>query len=144
MVLGTPTYAIPPWMARKYPEVRAERRTGQRIPYGHRQDADYSHPAFRYLAERVVRKVVGRYVDHPSVIGYQVDNEPGMELFHNRGAFHTFVDRLREKYGDVETLNERWGSSTGRTGSAAGTSCGRPTATPRRPTTSRGAASSPR
>ena len=109
VILGTPTYAIPPWLARKYPEVRAERRTGVRIPYGHRQDADYSHPAFRFHADRVVRRVVGRYVDHPAIIGYQVDNEPGMELFHNRGAFETFVDRLRERYGDVSTLSDRWG-----------------------------------
>ena len=109
VILGTPTYAMPPWLARKYPEVRAERRTGERIPYGHRQDADYSHPAFRFHADRVVRQVVGRYVDHPAIIGYQVDNEPGMELFHNHGAFETFVDRLRERYGDAETLSDRWG-----------------------------------
>ena len=109
VILGTPTYAMPPWLVRKYPEVRAERRTGERIPYGHRQDADYSHPAFRFHADRLVREVVGRYVDHPAIIGYQVDNEPGMELFHNRGAFETFVDRLRERYGDVEALNDRWG-----------------------------------
>jgi beta-galactosidase len=109
VVLGTPTYAIPPWLVRKYPEVVAERRTGQPIPYGHRQDADFAHPAFRYHADRVVRKVVGRYAGHPAVIGYQVDNEPGIELFHNRAVFHTFVDRLREKYGDVATFNERWG-----------------------------------
>jgi beta-galactosidase len=109
VVLGTPTYAMPPWLVRKYPEVTAERRTGERIPYGHRQDADYSHPAFRWHAERITPKVVGRYVDHPAVIGYQVDNEPGNELFHNRGAFQGFVDQLRARYGDVDTLNERWG-----------------------------------
>jgi beta-galactosidase len=109
VILGTPTYAMPPWLVRKYPEVSGERRTGERIPYGHRQDADYSNPAFRWHAERITREVVGRYADHPSVIGYQVDNEPGAELFHNRGAFEGFVDRLRERYGDVETLNERWG-----------------------------------
>jgi beta-galactosidase len=109
VVLGTPTYAMPPWLVRKYPEVTAERATGQRIPYGRRQDADFSHPAFRHYAQRIVRKVVGRYRDHPAVIGYQVDNEPGMELFHNRGAFQGFLDRLRERYADVETLNERWG-----------------------------------
>ena len=109
VILGTPTYAMPPWLVRKYPEVRAERRTGERIPYGHRQDADYSHPAFRFHADRLVREVVGRYVDHPAIIGYQVDNEPGMELFHNRGAFETFVDRLRERYDDAGTLSDRWG-----------------------------------
>jgi beta-galactosidase len=109
VILGTPTYAMPPWLARKHPEVTAERSTGQRIPYGHRQDADYSQPAFRWHAERITRAVVGRYVDHPAIIGYQVDNEPGIELFHNRGAFQSFVDRLRTKYGDVDTINERWG-----------------------------------
>jgi beta-galactosidase len=109
VVLGTPTYAMPPWLVRKYPEVVAERRTGRPIPYGHRQDADFAHPAFRWHAERITRKVVGRYADHPAVIGYQVDNEPGIELFHNRGVFEGFVDRLREKYGAVDVLNERWG-----------------------------------
>ncbi len=100
VILGTPTYAMPPWLVRKYPEVTAERATGKRIPYGHRQDADYSQPAFRWHAERITRKVVGRYADHPAVIGYQVDNEPGNELFHNHAAFHGFVDHLRERYGD--------------------------------------------
>jgi beta-galactosidase len=109
VVLGTPTYAMPPWLVRKYPEVTGERATGRPIPYGHRQDADLSHPAFRWYAGRITRAVVGRYADHPAVIGYQVDNEPGIELLHNRGAFHGFVDRLRTKYGDVDTLNERWG-----------------------------------
>ena len=47
--------------------------------------------------------------DHPAVIGYQVDNEPGIELFHNRAAFQAFVDGLRARYGDVRALNERWG-----------------------------------
>src|SRR3954454_3872467 len=45
VVLGTPTYAMPPWLVRKYPEITGERGTGRPIPYGHRQDADYSSPA---------------------------------------------------------------------------------------------------
>ena len=110
VVLGTPTYAMPPWLVRKYPEVRAERRTGEPIPYGHRQDACFVHPAFRFHADRVVERVVTRHRDHPAVIGYQVDNEPGMELFHNRCVFQAFVDSLRERFDDdVEACNQRWG-----------------------------------
>ena len=109
VVLGTPTYAAPPWLQRKHPEIAAERRTGQRIPWGARQEIDYSSPAFLFHAERVIRKVVSRYADHPAVIGFQVDNEPGLELFHNRGAFLRFVDTLKDTYGDVETLNREWG-----------------------------------
>ena len=109
VVLGTPTYAVPPWLARKYPEIAGERSTGQRIPWGARQEVDFTHPAFRFHADRIIRAVVGRYADHPAVIGIQVDNEPGLELLHNRGVFESFVDDLRHTYGDVETLNREWG-----------------------------------
>jgi beta-galactosidase len=108
-ILGTPTYAVPPWLARKYPEIAGEHATGARIPWGSRQEVDYTHAAFRFHAERVIRAVAGRYADHPGVIGYQVDNEPGLRLFHNRGVFQSFVDHLRHTYGDVSTLNEAWG-----------------------------------
>ncbi|MEV7388184.1 beta-galactosidase [Streptomyces sp. NPDC091215] len=109
VVLGTPTYAVPPWLARQYPEITGERRTGERIGWGARQEVDFTHPAFRFHAERVIRRVVARYAGHPAVVGFQVDNEPGNELLHNRGVFERFVDHLRKKYGDVETLNREWG-----------------------------------
>lgn len=109
VILGTPTYAVPPWLQQAYPEIAAERATGHPIPFGARQEVDYSHPAFRFHAERIIRRVISRYADHPSVIGFQVDNEPGLELFHNHGVFVRFVRWLRARYGDVETLNREWG-----------------------------------
>jgi beta-galactosidase len=109
VVLGTPTYAAPPWLARRYPEIAGETSTGQRMAWGGRQEIDYTHPAFKFYAERVIRKIVSRYAAHPAVIGYQVDNEPGMLLFHNHGVFQRFVDELRHTYGTVEVLNEAWG-----------------------------------
>jgi beta-galactosidase len=109
VVLGTPTYAVPPWLARLYPEIAGERATGRQIPWGARQEVDFTHPAFRFHAERVIRAIVARYAVHPAVVGFQVDNEPGNELLHNRGVFQRFVDDLRHRYGDVETLNREWG-----------------------------------
>src|SRR5918994_169894 len=73
VILGTPTYAVPPWLARRYPEIAGETATGQRVSWGARQEVDYTHPAFLFHAERVVRKIVARYADHPAIIGYQVD-----------------------------------------------------------------------
>src|SRR5690348_14720330 len=69
VVLGTPTYAVPPWLARTYPEIAGERATGQRIGWGARQEADFTHPAFRFHAERVVRRILERYAGHPAIIG---------------------------------------------------------------------------
>lgn len=109
VLLGTPTYAVPPWLARLYPEIAGERASGSRIPWGARQEADFTHAAFRFHAERIIRQIMTRYADHPSVIGFQVDNEPGNELLHNHAVFQRFVDYLRNEYGDVETLNAKWG-----------------------------------
>jgi beta-galactosidase len=109
VILGTPTYAAPPWLARKYPEIAGEAQTGVRVPWGGRQEIDYTHPTFLFHAERVVRKIIARYADHPAVIGYQVDNEPGIMIFHNHAVFQRFLDELRSRYGTVERLNEAWG-----------------------------------
>lgn len=109
VILGTPTYAVPPWLQTAHPEIAGERRTGEPIPWGARQEVDYTHPAFRFHAERVIRAILKRYADHPAIIGYQVDNEPGLELFHNHGVFTRFVRGLKERYGDVDTLNREWG-----------------------------------
>jgi beta-galactosidase len=109
VIIGTPTYAVPRWIFQNYPEVIAERATGAKIPYGHRQNVDYSHPTFRRLSEQIIRKVVTRYADHPAVIGWQVDNEPGAEILHNAGVFEAFKQKIRDKHQTVEALNAAWG-----------------------------------
>lgn len=109
VILGTPTYAVPPWLQKSHPEIAAEQAGGGSVPWGGRQEVDFSHPAFLFHAERVIRAVVARYAGHPAVIGYQVDNEPGLHLFHNRGSFTRFVERLKQTYGDPQTLNREWG-----------------------------------
>ncbi len=109
VVLGTPTYAVPMWLVRRHPEIAGQRVDGSRLGWGARQEMDFTHPAYRRHAERVIRAVVGRYADHPAVIGYQVDNEPGLHLLHNDGVFAAFVDWLQKRYGTVERLNQEWG-----------------------------------
>lgn len=109
VILGTATYAVPPWLQKKHPEIAADRGTGIRANWGGRQEVDYSSPVFLRYAERLVRTVVERYVGHPAVIGFQVDNEPGLELFHNAGAFERFVQQLEQTYGTVDALNREWG-----------------------------------
>ncbi len=107
--LVTPTYAIPPWLHRKHPELMARYARGQRAYFGGRQNMDFTHPAYRYHAERIIRALIGRYAPHPAVIGFQVDNETGGGILHNPNVFARFVDHLKEKFGSVDRLNEIWG-----------------------------------
>lgn len=107
-VLGTPTYAVPLWLMAAHPEIAGESATGVRVPWGARQEADITHPTFRRYAERVIRAVVGRYADHPAVVGFQVDNEPGQHLLHNDHVFADFTRWLLDRYGTVEHLNRHW------------------------------------
>jgi beta-galactosidase len=105
VILGTPTYAVSRWIFQNYPEVIAEAASGAKVPYGHRQNVDYSHPTFRRLSEQIIRAIVERYKTHPAIIGWQVDNEPGAYLLHNAGVFEDFKAKLRAKYLTVEELN---------------------------------------
>jgi glycosyl hydrolase family 42 (putative beta-galactosidase) len=104
VILGTPTYAVPMWLARRYPDIAAETASGHRVGWGARQEVNFAHAAYRFHAERVIRAVVGRYREHPAIIGYQVDNEPGPRLLYNADVFEKFVDWLRRRYGTVDRL----------------------------------------
>jgi beta-galactosidase len=108
VILGTPTYAVPMWLARRYPDLAAVSETGP-VGWGGRQEMDITHPGYLFHADRVIREVVGRYHQHPSVIGFQVDNEPGLRLLHNDRVFERFIEWLRERYGSVAELNVAWG-----------------------------------
>jgi len=75
VILGTPTYSIPPWMYKKHPEVLVRRIDGSKATYGLRQNMDITNPDFLRYSERVIRKITEHYRGNPAVIGYQIDNE---------------------------------------------------------------------
>ena len=109
VILGTPTYAVPPWLARAHPEITGEIATGRRRGWGARQEVDFTHPTFRRYAERVIRRMVTDLGHHRAVVGYQLDNEPGLMLLHNDGVFQAFRSWLAEQFDGVQDLNTRWG-----------------------------------
>ena len=109
VILGTPTYSIPPWLYRKHPEILVTRLGGQKSYYGIRQNMDISHPAYRYYAERVIRRIVSHFKDHPAIIGYQIDNETASYGTAGPNVYQNFVDYLRGKFKTTAELNRTWG-----------------------------------
>ena len=110
VILGTPTYSIPAWMAHRYPEVLAEHTRGDRAYYGIRQNMDFTNLTYRFLCERIIRKMMERYAKHPAIIGYQVDNEVEARGVNNRDYFIGFRNHVKDKFeGNLQLLTKEWG-----------------------------------
>lgn len=115
VILGTPTYSIPAWMAHQHPEILADRIPrgpfgGKAVPetYGMRQNMDTDSPAYRFYAERLIRNIVTHYRDNPTVIGWQIDNETSSYDAANRDVFIGFRHYLEKKFGTPENLSNAW------------------------------------
>lgn len=109
VLMGTPTYSVPVWLYRKHPEILATRLGGQRATYGRRQNMDITHPAYLFYSERVIRKMLAHYKNHPAIIGWQVDNETTSYGTAGPNVQAGFADYLKRKFGTVDELNKVWG-----------------------------------
>jgi beta-galactosidase len=109
VILGTPTYSIPAWMAKKHPELLVERIDGTKSGYGIRQNFDITNPTYLFYSERIIRKMMDHYAKHPAIIGYQVDNETHDYGTANYDYFRGFVDYMKSKYKTTDTINKLWG-----------------------------------
>ena len=115
VILGTPTYSIPAWMAHQHPEILADRIPGgmfggKAVPsmYGLRQNMDTDSPAYRFYAERLIRHIVAHYKDNPTVIGWQIDNETSSYDADNPDVFIGFQHYLEKKFVTPEALSKAW------------------------------------
>lgn len=109
VIVGTPTYAIPSWMEKKYPDILAETKKGRGI-YGPRQIMDITHPQYRFYCERVIRTLMEHVQGRKCVIGYQIDNETKHFFTSCRRVQEDFVEYLKKKFGkDVERMNAAFG-----------------------------------
>ena len=108
VIVGTPTYAIPTWLADKADDILAETHGGKGL-YGHRQNMDITSPIYLQYAERIIRKLLEEVKYEPHVIGFQIDNETKAYDTCGPRAQKMFVDWLKEKYEDIEEFNHEFG-----------------------------------
>lgn len=108
VIVGTPTYAIPAWLVKKYPDILAVTANGQEL-YGHRQNMDITHAAYRRYAGRIIQKLMEHIQDVPHIIGFQLDNET--KSYGTAGPFvqAMFVDKLKKQFPDIEAFNHEFG-----------------------------------
>ena len=109
VIIGTPTYAVPTWMVKAYPDVLAVTKDGRGI-YGARQIMDITHPAYRFYSERVIRELMKVTAHRKCVIGFQLDNETKYYGTAGSNVQEQFVKYLRKKFDDdLEAMNAAFG-----------------------------------
>ncbi|NQX10765.1 beta-galactosidase [Microbacteriaceae bacterium VKM Ac-2855] len=111
--LATATASPPPWATAAYPQMLPQDENGATYWPGSRQHFAPTSPDYRRLAAELVTALAERYVAHPGVVMWHVNNEYGCHLNYDysdnaRDAFRRW---LEAKYGDIDTLNAAWGTA---------------------------------
>ena len=105
--LATGTAALPPWLAKKYPEVNRTDFEGRRHRYGQRHNFCPSSPAYRRLATALAGRLAERYGRRPVLLAWHLNNEYGGACYCDLCA-EAFRGWLRERHGTLDTLNQAW------------------------------------
>jgi len=115
VVLGTPTAGIPAWLAHRHPEVFKVDEHGHARTFGGRSDYCVNQPVFLERSQKIVRALAAHFGPNHSVIGWQIDNEPGWNGIqcYCEQCLGDFREWLRERYGSIENLNRAWGTIFG-------------------------------
>jgi beta-galactosidase len=108
VIIGTPTYAVPTWLVKKYPDVLAITSRGPN-QYGARQNMDITNAHFKAYAEKAIRQMLEHIKDHPAIIGYQIDNETKSYGTSGPGVQAQFVTYMKARYPSLDSLNKIFG-----------------------------------
>lgn len=111
VILGTPTATPPKWLVDRHPDVLPVGRDGRPRGFGSRRHYCFRSPSYAEETRRIVGALADRYGTHPGLVAWQTDNEYGC---HDTARCWcercraTFQAWLRERYGNVDALNEAW------------------------------------
>ncbi len=111
--LATATASPPPWFTTRHTDAVLVDAAGTRRSHGARQAYCPSSPAFRAAAAEMVTTLAERYAEHPAVVMWHVSNEYACHNWHcfcdtSAAAFRTW---LQERYGDLDVLEDAWGTA---------------------------------
>lgn len=109
VIVGTCTYAIPAWLARKHPEIMLVNSQGA-SKYGHRQSFNLAEPAYLEYCRKIIARQMEAAAPYENVIGFQIDNETHHQGVFNENVQQAFVQKLKEEYqNDFDRFNLDFG-----------------------------------
>ncbi|HSP47087.1 MAG TPA: beta-galactosidase [Clostridiaceae bacterium] len=113
VIFGTPTATFPAWLSTKYPEVHSCDIHGHVRVFGGRRQYCFNSDKYRELTVRIVEKLVTHYRDEEILTTWQIDNEfghEGSDMCYCEKCQEAFTTYLEKEYGDVDSLNETYGT----------------------------------
>ena len=112
VIMCTPTATPPAWASHNYPEILNAAKDGTIYRHGHRRHYNYNSPKYIQLTAAIVEQMARHYANHPSIIGWQIDNEINCEMneFYSNSDSDAFRIFLRKKYGSLDAINKAWGT----------------------------------
>ncbi|KAB7671267.1 beta-galactosidase [Bacillus sp. B1-b2] len=112
IILGTPTATPPAWLTTKYPDVLNVSQDGLTIQHGERRHYNYNSKNYKRLSSIIVTELAKHYKNHPSIVGWQIDNEFNCEInvFYSEADHTEFRNWVINKYETLDKLNEAWGT----------------------------------
>ncbi len=111
VILGTPTPCPPVWLGIKYPEIYVQDGQYNRKEHGTRANMSLSNTIVKQYTQSIVEALAKHYGQNKTIIGWQLDNEPEAKEDYSPSSQKAFVQWLKSKYKDIETLNKAWGTA---------------------------------
>jgi len=112
VIMGTPTYAGPAWVATNYPEVL--RWNYERTPMAHGSRRNYNYTSAKYLdlSDRLVTSLAKHYSGEKQIVAWQLDNEFNCHMDTSYAPSDTLAFRkwCAARYRTLDTLNDAWGT----------------------------------
>lgn len=107
VILGTPSAAMPNWMAKKYPEVLRVDENLVRDPGVRRALFCPSSPIYRRKVSEINKQLAIRYGKHPAIILWHISNEYQSADCYCENCQKNFRKWLKNKYNsDLDLLNK--------------------------------------
>lgn len=108
VILGTPTASVPPWLYALHSDVLGANAV-EAYSYGGRKGYCVNSANYLAASAQVVSALAKHYGQHRGVVGWQLDNEPGIPFeCLDQNCEHAFQRWLRQKYGSLDVLNRTW------------------------------------
>jgi len=109
VILDIAVRPAPIWLHKKYPSIDIVDEKGDVLYPNHRYMEDVGDSNYQKYALRFTNAMTKQYGNHPALIAFGIDNEPGDgRISYSETARQRFISWLKKKYSTLENLNKAW------------------------------------